>query len=299
MRLQRSLWTFPAVLALAVLLAPQTALAAATLERKVVLAPGNHSPVDVAVTADGTVAISDPRAHAVFLYSADGSLKHSFGREETYASDFEPGFICLDAKETLWVADNHAGELVSFHADGNFIKAYPLETGSSGRRLHKVAGLLPDSQGTAIYVVSADPPAVHTFDPASGKLSLLCDLPPYFYPVGAAWEKSGDILLASERGAPFIQVNVQAKTATVISSDAAKQAQADGVKYYGMAALPDGSFLLATSAEKPLMRLSADLAESDALEAAEPSNYCAVRVFGAKAYVLDLKTDTVFVYRME
>jgi hypothetical protein len=278
---------------------PSPTLAALTFDHKVVLTSDNHSPADVAVAADGTIAVSDPSAHLVYLYSPDGSPKHSFGREETYVGDFEPGFMCIDAKDALWVADNHAGDLVSFHADGNFIKAYPMETGSPGHRLHKVAGLLPDAQAAAVYVISADPNAVYSFDTTDGKLASVCGLPPYFFPVGAVWEKSGDILLASERGAPFVQVDVGSKTATVLASNAAKQAQADGVKYYGMAAAPDGSFLLATSGAKPLLRVSADLAEADPIDAAEPSNYCIVRVVGSKTYVLDMKADTVFVYRME
>jgi len=92
--------------------------------------PGKlHGPTFIAVTPDGTIAVSDSLNFRVQTFSPDGTLLRSFGAAGDSTGDFaRPKGVASDARGRLYVVDGGFDNVQIFDAEGRFL----LPFGASG-----------------------------------------------------------------------------------------------------------------------------------------------------------------------
>lgn len=99
---------------------------------------------DLAVTADGAVAVVDNRSTRVGLFGPDGDWLRDIGRQGEGPGEFVSPLWIEVSRDSLFVWDVRLRRLSAFTADGEFAASWPISDKSSSGKLAVVGGLLVD-----------------------------------------------------------------------------------------------------------------------------------------------------------
>ncbi len=103
-------------------------------------------PAQIAVAADGSIAVTDALNFRVQRFAADGALIGAFGRKGDAAGDFAlPKGVAFDAAGNLWISDAHFENVQAFTPDGRLLLSLGRE-GSAPGDFWLPAGLCIDRQ---------------------------------------------------------------------------------------------------------------------------------------------------------
>ncbi|MFQ5415068.1 MAG: hypothetical protein ACE5E6_11480 [Phycisphaerae bacterium] len=112
-------------------------------------------PVGLAAHPDGRVFVADTHYHRVLIYSRDGALLGSFGREGHGDGEFQlPTDVAFDADGFIYVSEYHENDRITkWSPDLVFVQAIG-EAPIDGKRLSRPAGIDIDDEGT-LWVADA------------------------------------------------------------------------------------------------------------------------------------------------
>ncbi len=105
-------------------------------------------PVGLAVQPDGRIFVADTHCHRVLVYSREGELLQTFGREGSGDGEFQlPTDVAFDAQGFIYVSEYHENDRVTkWSPDLQFVKA--LDQSADGLRLSRPTGLIVDDEQT-------------------------------------------------------------------------------------------------------------------------------------------------------
>jgi len=155
-------------------------------------------PWGVAVSADGSVYVSDTWNYRIMKFTPDGKLITSwsqYGSGDQPVTFYGPRGLAVDAEGNVYVADTGNKHIVVFDADGNYL----TEFGSAGLdpgQFDEPVGVAVDQNGT-VYVTDTWNQRVQTFEPSDDKS--------FFFPT-KQWEVFGWYGQSLDNK-PFIAVN--------------------------------------------------------------------------------------------
>lgn len=165
-------------------------------------------PLYVAISPKGEVYVSDRRARAIYIYSADGDYVGTFEHKSVPAEEWQPLGLAFDYDSNLYVTDvtDKKHRVLVFDTAGEL----KLEFGTQGAQPGEFwfpNGIAVDGRGR-IYVADGDNGRLQTFDSAGNLLYVI----PRGYaagdlsmPRGVALE-GDDILLVVDTSANVIKV---------------------------------------------------------------------------------------------
>lgn len=106
-------------------------------------------PVGLAVHSDGRVFVADTHCHRVLVYSRDGELLSSFGKEGSGDGEFQlPTDIAFDAQGFIYVSEYHENDRVTkWSPDFQFVRAM-ADLPIQGVRVSRPTGLIVDDEQT-------------------------------------------------------------------------------------------------------------------------------------------------------
>ncbi|RJP42927.1 MAG: hypothetical protein C4547_00080 [Phycisphaerales bacterium] len=91
-------------------------------------------PAQIAVAADGSVAVTDALNFRVQRFTADGAVLGAFGRKGDAAGDFAlPKGVAIDGDGNLWVSDAHFENVQAFTPDGQLLMSLGREGAALGQ----------------------------------------------------------------------------------------------------------------------------------------------------------------------
>src|SRR5688572_30767258 len=165
----------------------------------------------VHVAPDGSTWASDPQAHVVHKFSADGKVVLTLGKKGVMGDDAsretfnQPNSIGFAPNGDVYVSDGYGNSrVVQFKADGTFVRIIGGRKGSAPGELQVPHGVAVDPQGR-ILVADSDNKRVSVFD-REGR----------FAKVIAAPSRGG--LVAAADGTIYVS-DVNAGVVTVIRND--------------------------------------------------------------------------------
>ena len=165
----------------------------------------------VHVGPDGSIWASDPQAHVVHKFSADGKIVMTLGRKGVMGDDTsrdafnQPNSIGFAPNGDIYVSDGYGNSrVVQFKADGSFVRIIGGRKGAAPGELQVPHGVAIDPQGRVI-VADSDNKRVSVFD-KDGR----------FVKVIAAPSRGG--LVAAADGTIYVS-DVNAGVVTLIRND--------------------------------------------------------------------------------
>jgi DNA-binding beta-propeller fold protein YncE len=124
-------------------------------------------PFDVAVAADGRIAIADTRNHRVLVVDAAEKLLFVLGSDKGAAPGqfAEPHFVAFTRAGELLVSDTFNARIQKFSAEGKFIREWGRVGDAPGEFLHHgyLASIDTDEQGF-VYVREFDGGRIQKYD---------------------------------------------------------------------------------------------------------------------------------------
>src|SRR5687767_140542 len=122
------------------------------------------------VAPDGSIWASDPSAHVVHKFSADGKVVLTLGKKGVMGDDAsrdafnQPNSIGFAPNGDVYVSDGYGNSrVVQFKADGTFVRIIGGRKGSAPGELQVPHGVAVDPQGR-ILVADSDNKRVSVFD---------------------------------------------------------------------------------------------------------------------------------------
>jgi hypothetical protein len=165
----------------------------------------------VHVAPDGSIWASDPQAHVVHKFAADGKIQLTLGKKGVAGDDTsrdafnEPNGVGFAANGDVYVSDGYRNSrIVHFTADGKFVRIIGGKKGSAPGELQVPHGVAIDPQGR-IIVADSDNKRLSVFD-KDGR----------FVKVIAAPSRGG--VVASADGTIYVS-DVNAGVVTLIRND--------------------------------------------------------------------------------
>jgi DNA-binding beta-propeller fold protein YncE len=160
-----------------------------------------EAPLGLAFDAAGSLYVTDlkPGQHRVLVYTPEGKLRLSFGKEGDEPGQFSYPFgMTVDGQGRIYVADSNNGRVQIFDRDGRFLDLF----GRGGRgEMGIPRGIAMDDVGRLLIVdlsgqtveawdVTADPKRLYTFGtPGVGDGQV-------GYPSGLALDSTGRVYVA-------------------------------------------------------------------------------------------------------
>ena len=165
----------------------------------------------VHVAPDGSIWASDPNAHVVYKFSADGKIVMTLGKKGVMGDDTsrdafnQPNSVGFAPNGDVYVSDGYGNSrVVQFKADGSFVRIFGGRKGAAPGELAVPHGVAIDPQGRVI-VADSDNKRVSVFD-KDGR----------FVKVIAAPSRGG--LVAAADGTIYVS-DVNAGVVTLIRND--------------------------------------------------------------------------------
>ena len=165
----------------------------------------------VHVAPDGSIWASDPNAHVVYKFSADGKIVMTLGKKGVMGDDTsrdafnQPNSVGFAPNGDVYVSDGYGNSrVVQFKADGSFVRIIGGRRGAAPGELAVPHGVAIDPQGRVI-VADSDNKRVSVFD-KDGR----------FVKVIAAPSRGG--LVAAADGTIYVS-DVNAGVVTLIRND--------------------------------------------------------------------------------
>jgi sugar lactone lactonase YvrE len=165
----------------------------------------------VHVAPDGAIWASDPNAHVVYKFSADGKIVMTLGKKGVVGDDSsrdafnQPNSVGFGPTGDIYVSDGYGNSrVVQFKSDGSFVRIIGGRKGAAPGELQVPHGVAVDPQGRVI-VADSDNKRVSVFD-RDGR----------FVKVIAAPSRGG--LVAAADGTIYVS-DVNAGVVTLIRND--------------------------------------------------------------------------------
>lgn len=165
----------------------------------------------VHVAPDGAIWASDPNAHVVYKFSADGKIVMTLGKKGVMGDDTsrdsfnQPNSVGFAPNGDIYVSDGYGNSrVVQFKADGTFVRIIGGKKGSAPGDLQVPHGVAVDPQGRVI-VADSDNKRLSVFDKEGRFLKVI-----------AAPSRGG--LVAAADGTIYVS-DVNAGVVTVIRND--------------------------------------------------------------------------------
>ena len=165
----------------------------------------------VHVAPDGSVWASDPQAHVVHKFSADGRIVMTLGKKGVMGDDMsreafnQPNSVGFAPNGDVFVSDGYGNSrIVQFKSDGSFVRIIGGRKGAAPGELQVPHGVAIDPQGR-VLVADSDNKRVSVFD-RDGR----------FVKVIAAPSRGG--LVAAADGTIYVS-DVNAGVVTLIRND--------------------------------------------------------------------------------
>ena len=165
----------------------------------------------VHVAPDGAIWASDPNAHVVYTFSADGKIVMTLGKKGVVGDDTsrdafnQPNSVGFGPTGDIYVSDGYGNSrVVQFKSDGSFVRIIGGRKGAAPGELQVPHGVAVDPQGRVI-VADSDTKRVSVFD-KDGR----------FVKVIAAPSRGG--LVAAADGTIYVS-DVNAGVVTLIRND--------------------------------------------------------------------------------
>ena len=165
----------------------------------------------VHVAPDGAIWASDPNAHVVYKFSADGKIVMTLGKKGVMGDDTsrdsfnQPNSVGFAPNGDIYVSDGYGNSrVVQFKADGTFVRIIGGKKGSAPGDLQVPHGVAVDPQGRVI-VADSDNKRLSVFDKEGRFLKVI-----------AAPSRGG--LVAAADGTIYVS-DVNAGVVTVILND--------------------------------------------------------------------------------
>ncbi len=165
----------------------------------------------VHVAPDGAIWASDPNAHVVYKFSADGRIVMTLGKKGVMGDDTsrdafnQPNSVGFAPNGDVYVSDGYGNSrVVQFKADGTFVRIIGGKKGSAPGELQVPHGVAVDPQGRVI-VADSDNKRVSVFDREGRFLKVI-----------AASSRGG--LVAAADGTIYVS-DVNAGVVTLIRND--------------------------------------------------------------------------------
>jgi sugar lactone lactonase YvrE len=165
----------------------------------------------VHVAPDGSIWASDPQAHVVHKFSADGRIVMTLGKKGVMGDDTsreafnQPNSVGFAPNGDIFVSDGYGNSrIVQFKADGSFVRIIGGRKGAAPGELQVPHGVAIDPQGR-VLVADSDNKRVSVFD-RDGR----------FLKVIAAPSRGG--LVAAADGTIYVS-DVNAGVVTLIRND--------------------------------------------------------------------------------
>ena len=160
---------------------------------------------------DGSIWASDPNAHVVYKFSADGKVVLTLGKKGVMGDDTsrdafnQPNSVGFGPNGDVYVSDGYgSSRVVQFKSDGSFVRIIGGRKGSAPGELQVPHGVAVDPQGR-VLVADSDNKRVSVFD-RDGR----------FVKVIAAPSRGG--LVAAADGTIYVS-DVNAGVVTLIRND--------------------------------------------------------------------------------
>jgi sugar lactone lactonase YvrE len=160
---------------------------------------------------DGSIWASDPNAHVVYKFSADGKVVMTLGKKGVVGDDTsrdafnQPNSVGFGPNGDVYVSDGYgSSRVVQFRSDGSFVRIIGGRKGSAPGELQVPHGVAVDPQGR-VLVADSDNKRVSVFD-RDGR----------FVKVIAAPSRGG--LVAAADGTIYVS-DVNAGVVTLIRND--------------------------------------------------------------------------------
>lgn len=119
---------------------------------------------------DGSIWATDPQAHVVHKFSAEGALLMTLGKKGTTGDNTsrdafnQPNGVGFAANGDVYVSDGYVNSrIVHFTADGTFVRIIGGTKGTAPGQLQVPHGVAIDPQGR-IIVADSDPKRLSVFD---------------------------------------------------------------------------------------------------------------------------------------
>ena len=124
----------------------------------------------VHVAPDGAIWASDPNAHVVYKFSADGKVVMTLGKKGVAGDDTsrdafnQPNSVGFGPNGDIYVSDGYGNSrVVQFKSDGSFVRIIGGRKGAAPGELQVPHGVAVDPQGRVI-VADSDNKRVSVFD---------------------------------------------------------------------------------------------------------------------------------------
>ncbi len=124
----------------------------------------------VHVAPDGAIWASDPNAHVVYKFSADGTVLMTLGKKGVMGDDTsrdafnQPNSVGFGPNGDVYVSDGYgSSRVVQFKSDGSFVRIIGGRKGSAPGELQVPHGVAVDPQGR-VLVADSDNKRVSVFD---------------------------------------------------------------------------------------------------------------------------------------
>jgi hypothetical protein len=124
----------------------------------------------VHVAPDGAIWASDPQAHVVHKFSADGQVLMTIGKKGVTGDDAsreafnQPNSVGFAPNGDIYVSDGYGNSrVVQFKSDGSFVRIIGGRNGSAPGELQVPHGVAVDPQGR-VLVADSDNKRVSVFD---------------------------------------------------------------------------------------------------------------------------------------
>lgn len=108
-------------------------------------------PVDVEITDDGRILVSDLKNRNISVFNCIGNFAHEFARPDGEHQLQSPGGMAIDGSERVHVIDNKSQKIFVYDSYGRFLFTYG-STGKIPLRLQSPMGIAIDKEKNLVFI---------------------------------------------------------------------------------------------------------------------------------------------------